>query len=64
MPDPIIHRGGYTRLYKEDAANILDALNEWNEHPDLGPKELDESDVGLDYERWLELKAKLEKIAS
>ena len=43
---------------------ILDALNEWNEHPDLGPKELDESDVGLDYERWLELEAKLKKIAS
>ena len=55
----IIHRGGYTRLYKRDAANILDALNEWDE--EIGPKELDENDVGLNAERYDELKAKLTK---
>jgi hypothetical protein len=55
----LIHKGGYTRLYKTDAENILDALNEWEDF--IGPKELDENDVGLNAERYDELKAKLTK---
>ena len=46
-------------MYKRDAANILDALNEWDE--EIGPKELDENDVGLNAERYDELKARLTK---
>ena len=44
-------------LSKEDAANILDALNEWDDS--IGAKELDEDEVGLDYQRWVELKLRL-----
>ena len=39
------------RLSKEDAANILDALNEWDET--IGAKELNDDEVGLDYQRWV-----------
>ena len=45
------------RLTKSDAANILDALNEWDET--IGAKELDDDEVGLDYQRWVELKLRL-----
>jgi len=45
------------RLSKSDAANILDALNEWDET--IGAKELDDDEVGLDYQRWVELKLRL-----
>ena len=44
-------------LSKEDAANILDALNEWDET--IGAKELNDDEVGLDYQRWVELKLRL-----
>ena len=44
-------------LSKEDAANILDALNEWDDS--IGAKELDDDEVGLDYQRWVELKLRL-----
>ena len=45
------------RLSKEDAANILDALSEWDET--IGAKELKDDEVGLDYQRWVELKLRL-----
>ena len=44
-------------LSKGDAANILDALNEWDET--IGAKELNDDEVGLDYQRWVELKLRL-----
>ena len=48
---------GTMRLSKGDAANILDALNEWDET--IGAKELAENEIGLDYQRWVELKLRL-----
>ena len=48
---------GTIRLSKSDAANILDALNEWDET--IGAKELNDDEVGLDYQRWVELKLRL-----
>ena len=44
-------------LSKEDATNILDALNEWDEC--VSAKELADDEVGLDYQRWVELKLRL-----
>jgi hypothetical protein len=44
-------------LSKEDALNILDALNEWDDS--IGAKELNDDEVGLDYQRWVELKLRL-----
>ena len=51
------HIEGTIRLTKSDVANILDALNEWDET--IGAKELDDDEVGLDYQRWVELKLRL-----
>ncbi len=51
------HIEGTIRLSKSDAANILDALNEWDET--IGAKELNDNEVGLDYQRWVELKLRL-----
>ena len=48
-------------LSKEDAANILDALNEWDDS--IGAKELNDDEVGLDYQRWVELKLRLMNFA-
>jgi len=48
------HIEGTIRLTKSDAANIVDALNEWD--LTIGAKELDDDEVGLDYQRWVELK--------
>jgi hypothetical protein len=47
------------KLTPKDAYNILDTLEEWSEHPDLGPKEMAKDDDGLDLERYEELKARL-----
>ena len=51
------HIEGTIRITRSDAANILDALNEWDES--IGAKELDDDEVGLDYQRWVELKLRL-----
>ena len=51
------HIEGTIRLTKSDVANILNALNEWDET--IGAKELDDDEVGLDYQRWVELKLRL-----
>ena len=56
----IINRGGYTRLYPEDAANILDALKEWDDT--VGPKELEDNEVGLNEMRYHKLANKLKKM--
>ena len=55
------HIEGTLRLTKSDVANILDALKEWDFAPDKegGAKELDDDEVGLDYQRWAELKLRL-----
>ena len=55
------HIEGTIRLTRSDAANILDALKEWDFAPDKegGAKELDDDEVGLDYQRWVELKLRL-----
>ena len=47
------------KLTKQDAKNLLDTLYEWNEHSDLGPKEMDEQDSGLDCERFVDLTKRL-----
>ena len=49
------------KLSKEDAANILDALNEWDET--IGPKEVADNEVGLDFESWIDLKLRLKETA-
>ena len=51
------HIEGTIRLTKSDVANIVDALNEWDET--IGAKELNDDEVGLDYQRWVELKLRL-----
>jgi len=52
------------RLSKSDVANILEALNEWEEIIGArwfrgGEQELNDDEVGLDYQRWAELKLRL-----
>ena len=49
------------RISKSDANNLLDVLQEWEEV--MGAKELSVSDVGLDWERYEELRARLKKFA-
>jgi len=54
---------GILKTYKEqpmnitnkDRLNLIDTLLEWDAHPDLGPKELDDNDVGLNFERYSDL---------
>ena len=48
------------KLTKNEAENLLDALKEWEEC--VGPKELEDNEVGLNAERYNELKNKLEAI--
>ena len=42
-------------ITNEDRLNLIDTLLEWESHPDLGPKELDENDVGLNSERYTDI---------
>ena len=46
-------------ISKRDAENLLDVLQEWEEV--MGAKELSVSDVGLDWERYEEMRARLKK---
>jgi len=48
------------KLTKNEAQNLIDALEEWNDV--VGPKELEGNEVGLNAERYNELKNKLEAI--
>ena len=43
----------------EDRHNLIDALLEWEAHPDLGPKELNDDDVGLNFERYCDIMQRL-----
>ena len=45
------------KLTEEDRLNLIDALLEWDEQ--VGPKELDDSDVGLNFERYSNLMQRL-----
>ena len=49
------------RISKSDANNLLDVLQEWEGV--MGAKELSVSDVGLDWERYEDLRARLKKFA-
>ena len=44
-------------LTRQECDNLLDALLEWEES--VGAKEVDEDEVGLDYERYTNLVNKL-----
>jgi hypothetical protein len=56
------HIEGTIRLAKSDVANIVDALNEWD--LTIGAKELADDEVGLDYQRWVELKLRHQQVPS
>ena len=47
-------------ITKQDAANLIDALQEWNDL--VQPKELEDGEVGLDDERYQEIMKKLHTI--
>ena len=47
------------KLTREDTLNLIDALLEWDEHPDLGPKELNDDEVGLNFERYCDIMQRL-----
>lgn len=46
-------------LTRSDCQNLIDALKEWAIV--IGPKELDEEDWGLDYDRYQSLMKRLEE---
>ena len=47
-------------ITKQDAANLIDALEEW--HSIVQPKELEADEIGLNDERYKTVLKKLEKI--
>ena len=47
-------------LDKDEAANLLDALEEWNDT--VGPKELEENEVGLNEMRYHKLANNIKKM--
>lgn len=47
------------KITNEDRHNLIDTLLEWDAHPDLGPKELSDDDVGLNSERYSDLMQRL-----
>jgi|LakMenE01Jun11ns_1017448.scaffolds.fasta_scaffold7239427_1 hypothetical protein len=47
-------------ITKQDAANLIDALEEW--HSIVQPKELDAEEIGLNDERYQLILKKLEAI--
>tara|TARA_B100000073_G_scaffold233831_1_gene195422 strand:- start:401 stop:559 length:159 start_codon:yes stop_codon:yes gene_type:complete len=48
------------KLDKDEAANLLDALEEWNDA--VGPKELEENEVGLNEMRYHKLANNIKKM--
>jgi len=46
-------------LNRREIENLLDALEEWKDL--IGPKELEKNEVGLNHERYVKIKKKLEK---
>jgi len=49
-------------ITKNDALNILDALNEW--HDIIEPKELAENEIGLNSERYENIIKKLKQLTT
>ena len=47
-------------LTKQDAENLLDALEEWNDA--VGPKELEDNEVGLNEMRYHKLANNIKKM--
>ena len=43
-------------LEQKEAENLLEALEEWENCPNCGPKELEEDDIGLDSDRLLRIR--------
>ena len=48
----------HNTLDRREIENLLDALEEWNDL--IGPKELEKNEVGLNHERYIKIKKKLE----
>ena len=48
------------KLTKNEAENLLDALKEWNDS--VGPKELEDNEIGLNAERYGKLKNNIKKM--
>ena len=48
------------KLTKQDAENLIDALEEWDDT--VGPKELEDNEVGLDQMRYHKLERNLRKM--
>jgi hypothetical protein len=48
------------KLTKQDAENLLDALKEWEEC--VGPKELEDNEVGLNEMRYHKLANNIKKM--
>tara|TARA_Y100001938_G_scaffold130677_1_gene186943 strand:+ start:65 stop:226 length:162 start_codon:yes stop_codon:yes gene_type:complete len=48
------------KLDKDEAANLLDALEEWNDI--VGPKELEDDEVGLNEMRYHKLANNIKKM--
>ena len=48
------------KLTKQDAENLIDALQEWDDT--VGPKELEDNEVGLDQMRYHKLERNLRKM--
>ena len=48
------------KLTKNEAENLLDALKEWNDV--VGPKELEDNEVGLNEMRYHKLERNLRKM--
>ena len=48
-----------SKMTQQEKENLLDALEEWDDL--IGPKELEKNEVGLNHERYVKIKKKLEK---
>ena len=48
------------KLTKQDAENLIDALQEWDDT--VGPKELEDNEVGLNEMRYHKLERNLRKM--
>ena len=60
LPAGATNRRLELKLTKQDAENLLDALGAWNDT--VGPKELEDNEVGLDDMRYHKLERNLRKM--
>ena len=49
------------KLNKNDINNLIDLIDEWEHAEGLGCKELNEDEVGFNYERLINFKKRLKK---